>query len=373
MLMPTPPPMPMPMPMPSTHRDRSRRRRAGATDGTDRRRGARRHPDPRAAVLTGRELLVLGTAARAPTRRRNPNGYLFRWNDQAVLVDPGEGTQIQLVRAGVSPHRVNHICITHLHGDHCLGLPGVLEQVMADDGHEVTVHVPASSIRVARHLCQATLDTEPAVRLDPVPARPGGAWTRVVDEPTLRISARPLEHSVDTVGWRIEEPARRHIDPERARRAGVRGPDLGRLQRDGQIDVGGNRITLEELSADVDGFCAAVVMDTRMCDAAVELADGADLLLCEATFLDADADLARASGHLTARQAATIARLAGARLLVLTHFSSRYDDTDGHRREAEAVFPNVRCAEDLDVVPFTGRHVPISLIASHLAETIGDR
>ena len=96
-------------------------------------------------------------------------------------------------------------------------------------------------------------------------------------------------------------------------------------------------------------------MDTAACDNAVRLAEGVDVLLCEATFLEQESFLARDYGHLTAREAATIAREAGARLLVLTHFSARYPDLDGHRREAEAVFPDVVVATDLQIVPFPPR------------------
>ena len=294
---------------------------------------------------------MLGTAARAPTRDRNPNGYLFRWDDDhAILVDPGEGTQRQLVRAGVSPHHVTHICLTHLHADHFLGLPGVLEQIRTDDDHELTVHFPASGFSEVEQLCSVGAGTRPRVHLDPVPIGHPMAWTTVVDEPLLRIGALPLRHSVDTLGWRIEQPARRHLDPARAAQAGIAGTDLGRLQHDGLIRVDGVDHSFDELSDLVPGVRAAVIMDTGVCEAAVELATEADLVLCEATFVDAEATLAAASGHLTARQAATIARQARAHRLVLTHFSGRYDNTDQHQREAEEVFANVSCASDLAVV-----------------------
>ena len=139
---------------------------------------------------------------------------------------------------------------------------------------------------------------------------------------------------------------------------GVTGPDIGRLQRQGSLAVGGRVITLEQVSAPRRGQRFAFIMDTRLCDAAFALADGADMVVCESTFADADAALAREYGHLTAGQAGRVAAESGARLLVLTHFSQRYDASDGQRlaEEAAAAFGGeVVLARDLDRIPVPPR------------------
>jgi ribonuclease Z len=139
--------------------------------------------------------------------------------------------------------------------------------------------------------------------------------------------------------------------PDRLEAAGVRGPDVSRLQRDGVLDVGDRRVRLDEVSEPRPGQRFAFVMDTRLCDAAFDLARDADLLVCESTFLECDADLAERFGHLTARQAARIAAESGARRLVLTHFSQRYgDDATVYLDEARQVFDDVIAADDLDVI-----------------------
>jgi ribonuclease Z len=143
--------------------------------------------------------------------------------------------------------------------------------------------------------------------------------------------------------------------PERLEAAGVRGPDVGRLQRAGQVTTATGTVRLEEVSIDRPGQVLAFVMDTRRCDTAVELAANADLLVCEATFLEDDQDLALAYGHLTAAQAAWLAREAGARRLVLTHFSQRYTDSGRFAAEAGEIFPDVVVANDLDVIPVPPR------------------
>jgi ribonuclease Z len=176
----------------------------------------------------------------------------------------------------------------------------------------------------------------------------------------FRLEARALSHLVPAVGYRLVEPdGRRMLRDELAAR-GVAGPDVGRLRRAGRLVTGGRLVTLEEVSVPRRGQRFAFIMDTRLCDAAFELADGADMLVCESTFADADAALARDYGHLTAGQAGQIAAAAGARLLVLTHFSQRYETgpLQRLRDEAAAAFTGeIVLAADLDRIPVPKREL----------------
>jgi ribonuclease Z len=298
--------------------------------------------------VSGRDLVVLGTASQVPTRTRSHNGYLLRWDHEGLLFDPGEGTQRQFTFAGVSTGRITRILLTHLHGDHCLGLPGVLQRLALDGGgDEVPLHFPASGLPWVERLCDASIGRRAPVRLEPV----DDAGATVAESP-LRITALPLEHRVPVLGYRVEEPARIHLLPDRLAAAGVSGPDAGRLLDEGELRVGGRTVTVAQVGERRPGRSAAVVMDTGVCDNALRLAEGVDLLVCEATFLESESHLARDYGHLTARAAATIAREAGVGLLVLTHLSSRYPHPDGHLAEASEVFADVVVAEDLATVPF---------------------
>jgi ribonuclease Z len=302
-------------------------------------------------AMSVRELVVLGTASQVPTRHRNHNGYLLRWDGEGVLFDPGEGTQRQLTLAGVTASAITRICLTHLHGDHCLGLPGVIQRLSLDRvAHPVDLYFPAGSAAYIERLRNAAIFAD-AVDLRLHPAGPG----TVAAPPPFAVVARPLAHGVETLGWRLEEPAGRRMLPDRLAALGVRGPDVGRLQRQGAIEVGGRRVALGEVSAPRPGQRVAVVMDTGLCDAAFELAEAADLLVCESTFLSQDEALARDYGHLTAAQAARIAAEAGARRLVLTHFSQRYPDEQAFLEEARPIFPEVVVAHDLLRVPLPPR------------------
>jgi ribonuclease Z len=308
--------------------------------------------------VASRELVVLGTASQAPTRRRNHNGYFLRWDDEGVLFDPGEGTQRQMLFAGVTASQVTRICVTHFHGDHCLGLPGVLARMSLDRvPHPVEICYPAGSREVFRRLRHASLFRDV---LDLRERRIRGAGPVVVEAAAFRLEARALSHSVPTVGYRLTEPDGRRMLPGRLAAAGIAGPDIGRLQRAGRLSAGGRTVTLEQVSEPRPGQRFAFIMDTRLCDAAFELAEQADMLVCESTFANAEAALARDYGHLTAGQAGQIAARSRVRLLVLTHFSQRYESDSGSRSDgvdrmageaAEAFGGEVVVASDLARIP----------------------
>ena len=188
--------------------------------------------------------------------------------------------------------------------------------------------------------------------------RPVSQAGTVASTPAFRLDARPLSHSVPTFGYRLAEPDGRRMLPDRLAALGIAGPDIGRLQREGSLPAAGRPVTLEEVSEPRRGQRFAFIMDTRLCDAAFALADQADMLVCESTFADTEAALARDYGHLTARQAGRIAAEAGARLLVLTHFSQRYDPADGQRLAGEAASAfggEVVLARDLARIPVPAR------------------
>ncbi|MEW1719892.1 ribonuclease Z [Streptomyces sp. NPDC093109] len=300
--------------------------------------------------MSVRELVVLGTASQVPTRHRNHNGYLLRWDGEGLLFDPGEGTQRQMLRAGVAAHDINRICVTHFHGDHSLGLAGVVQRINLDRvPHEITAHYPASGQRFFERLRYATAYRE-TVELTEAPVRRDGVLARTA---SYTLEAHKLSHPVESYGYRLVEPDGRRMDPARLAAHGIAGPDVGRLQREGTL----NGVTLDEVSEARRGQRFAFVMDTRLCDGVHALADGCDLLVIESTFLDEDERLATEHGHLTAGQAARAARDAGVAHLVLTHFSQRYGDPGEFERQARAAgfTGELTVAADLVRVPLPKR------------------
>lgn len=308
--------------------------------------------------MANRELVVLGTASQAPTRTRNHNGYFLRWDAEGILFDPGEGTQRQMLFAGLTASQVNRICVTHFHGDHCLGLPGVIQRISLDRvAHEVDVYFPADGDgeTIFRNLRYATLYHDRAA----VAAHPVTGDGVVTATRGFVLEARRLDHLVPAFGYRLTEPDGRRMIRDRLAASGVAGPEVGRLQREGRITTkAGAIVALEDVSVPRPGQRFAFVMDTRLCDAAFELADGADMLVCESTFTDADAALANEYGHLTARQAGRIAHEARVRTLVLTHFSQRYEADNGKAMMEEAALSfggMIVSARDLERIPVPRR------------------
>lgn len=299
--------------------------------------------------MSGRELIVLGTASQVPTRARAHHGALLRFDGHGILLDPGEGTQRQMTLAGVPASSIDRICITHAHGDHCLGLPGILQRRSLDGlTTPVDVYYPTAADPYIRRLRHASAYEDAAdVRLHPTEPGP------VSETPPLQVRAAELSHAIPTLGWRFDEPPGRRFDVTRLVAAGVHGAARQELADEGRIVIDGRTIRLDEVSEPRPGHSVAFVMDTRRCDGARELAERADLLVVEATFLESERQLAEDAGHLTAAQAVILAAEAGVVRVVLTHVSQRYPDLSGHRAEAHAAAPDldVHIAEDLDRIP----------------------
>ncbi len=299
--------------------------------------------------MSDRLLIALGTSSQVPTRDRNHNGYFVRWDDAGLLFDPGEGTQRQMTYFGVAAADITGIFLTHLHGDHCLGLPGVLQRLSLDGvKHPVDLYYPASGAEYVQRLRRASIFTETAIIREHPIALPG-----VIHQTArFRIEAHPLDHTVESWGYRLVEPDALTLLPDKLAALGLHGPAVGRLKQQGFIDLpNGRRILASEVGHPKRGGSFAFVMDSRPCAGALRLAEQVDTLLCEATFLESEAAEADRYGHMTARQAAALARDAGARRLVLTHFSRRYRHIQPFVAEASVIHPAVIALTDGMTVP----------------------
>jgi ribonuclease Z len=306
--------------------------------------------------VSARELVVLGTASQVPTRHRNHNGYLLRWDSEGILFDPGEGTQRQMLLAGVAAHDLTRICVTHFHGDHSLGLAGVIQRINLDRvPHPVTAHYPESGRRFFERLRYATAYREKVTLLEAPVSGEGGL---LASGPAFTLEARKLSHPVESFGYRLVEPDGRRMLPERLAAYGISGPDVGRLLREGVLETAEHgTVSVGQVSEVRRGQRFAFVMDTRMCEGVYALAEGCDMLVIESTFLDEAAELAEEYGHLTAGQAGRAAADAGVRHLVLTHFSQRYSNPADFARQARGAGyeGELTVARDLDHVPLPKR------------------
>ena len=297
------------------------------------------------------KVIPLGTSSGKPTIKRNVSALAVAREAEWLLFDCGEGAQTQITRAGLSPNRLVAVFITHLHGDHFNGLPGLL-----------------STMGLDRRTRQLTLAGPPGVReylntlerlrvifinypLELKELAAAADSKSVLETADYTVTARPLDHRLFALGYRVDERSRPgRFNVARARELGVpEGPLWGRLQSgdDVTLDDGRTIQSADILGAPRPGKSVAYCLDTRPCAASIELARGVDLLIHEATYAEELAAEAREYGHSTAAQAARTARDAGARKLLITHFSTRYPDPAVLLEEARAIFPETILAEDL--------------------------
>lgn len=288
----------------------------------------------------------------APTRHRAHNSVAVRWDDQLILFDPGEGTQRGCTLAGVSVAKATAICITHFHGDHCLGLPGVIQRRSHESASgpsplpDLPIVHPADGAQYLDRLRHASIyhDTSNVV---PVGVTAPGI---VCDLGRHSLRAEPLEHRDTTYGYRIDEPDGLRVDADALAHHGISGRDVGRLLDDGVVETPNGTVSREQVTTPRLGQSLAFVMDTVPCDGARALAAGVDLLIMESTYLHAEVELAQRYKHTTARQAAELAADVGARRLLLTHFSARYPDSAVFAEEASRHHADVVAADELAVV-----------------------
>jgi len=290
-------------------------------------------------------LTFLGTSAAQPTAARNLTGLAVRRAGELVLFDCGEGTQRQMIRFGTG-FDLAAIFFTHFHADHYLGAIGLLRTLSMQHRH-APLHLYGP--RPARKLLDVMLftGTDPlAFPIEIHEITPGD----VVDRPGARVRAFETDHRTPSLGYALvedERPGRFH--PDRAAALGVpAGPLFRELQLGRPVEVGGRTVRPEEVvEPPRRGRRVVVTGDTRPCLGTVEAARGADLLVHDATFGDEEADRAVETLHATAREAARVARDAGAARLVLTHLSTRYDhDPSPLLRQAREEHPAVDVAYD---------------------------
>ncbi len=306
--------------------------------------------------MSTRAVTFLGTASQVPTRLRNHNALFLQWDDLGILFDPGEGTQRQMTLAGLSATQITHVAVTHFHGDHCLGLAGIIQRLSLDGvAHPVEIIYPASGQAFFERLRHASSFYERAT-LVPRPIKCGpGEEIEVSRIDKFRLLARSLEHGIDCQGYRLQEDDGRRMLPDRLAAAGVRGPQVRALLEAGKLEVAGRTVRVEDVSEARPGQAFALVMDSRLCPGAQALARGADLLVCESTYLESEAAEAHDHFHMTAAGAARLARAAGVRRLALTHFSQRYGGPEPFAQEAAAEHGDVFVADDLSQVTLPPR------------------
>jgi ribonuclease Z len=307
--------------------------------------------------LQSEYIVPLGVSAAVPSSGRHFAAVAFVAETFVVLFDCGEGTQFRLIDAGIRTSRVGAIAITHLHGDHYLGLPGLLSTMaMQHRSEPLYIIAPTPLAETLATLPGIGRDRRPfEVTIRELPpdftSGPVLRWHADTRSAGFTVHAAALDHSIAAYGYAIHCAARPgKLDVEAAAALGVTSYVAYRRLKAGETVTGSGGRTVrpkDVVSDDIPGASFAYVSDTRPCDAAVKLAADVDLLYHESTFLQIEIDRAIKTGHSTAREAGEIAAAARARRLVLGHFSARYDDSSVLADEARSVFSPVDAAEEL--------------------------
>lgn len=297
------------------------------------------------------DVVFLGTGGSVPTKARNTSATAVRIGPDVVLFDCGEGTQRQLMSSTVSFMRISRIFISHLHGDHFLGLPGLVQSMNFSGresrldifGPEGTKELTETFLDMGYFECNFQVTGRDLTDEDTVSA------------PGYKVRAVSVDHTVPSLGYVLQEdPRPGRFDRKAATRLGVpEGPMFSKLQAGRSVKVDGRTILPEMVMGEPrPGLKIAFSGDTRPSDHFAQAISDADLLIHEATVGEALRSKADEFGHSTAKGAASVAAQAHAKILYLNHFSGRYEDVTELVAEAREVFPATYAAEDLMSVQF---------------------
>jgi len=290
------------------------------------------------------KITFLGTASMQPTADRNLTSIYFNYEGEHILFDCGEGTQRQIKIAGVSPTKITRIIISHFHADHFLGLGGLIRTLDANQ-YNKTLHIYGpKGLQNLFESITTSLHYRPGINIKLTEIKPG----MIIDTEKFVIEAFPLYHSVQCLGFSIREKDRRKINTAYLKKFGLKQhPVIGDLQKGRDIVWQGKKILAKNSTYIIKGKILAVILDTGYSDKIAKAVKNADLIVCESTYSEKEKEIAGEYRHMTASDAARIAKKAGAKKLILTHFSQRYKNIKELENEAKKIFKNTAAAEDL--------------------------
>jgi ribonuclease Z len=285
-----------------------------------------------------------------PTKERNHSGIFLSYKTHGFLFDCGEGIQRQFRIANIKPTKVDKIFISHWHGDHVFGLPGLLSTLSACAYERIVEIYGPKGTKNHMACLKNFFESKIAVQISVIEIDSGKCW----EDENLFVEAFQLRHNVPSIGFRVVEKDRLRINVVKAKKFGVsEGPEMGKLQHGKDVVVDGKKVSYKDVTYVVSGIKIGYISDTSLCENVFKIAEGADLLICESTYDSSLEQKAEEYFHLTAFQAAMIASKSGAKRLVLTHFSQRYKEIKQILDDAKQAFDNVSCAHDFMSIKFS--------------------
>ena len=294
------------------------------------------------------KITLLGTSAAFPTKTRNHSATLLDIGTESILFDCGEGTQRQIALVKAKPFKISTILLTHWHGDHSLGLGGLLQSMQMNKRKEaVNIYGPEETRQRFKHLVGA-FGIKTAYMINVYEVKVKQRPFKVLDAKDYEIWAIKCKHRVPCLAFAYKEKDKRRIVKKLIIKLGLEGnPLIKKLQEGKDIKWKGKTVKVKDATYLQKGKKFVYIIDSSYSEDLVKFAKDADLLLCESTFTDDMRSEANEFGHMTAKQAATIAKKAKVKQLMITHFSPRYKDVEVLLKEAKKVFPKTTAAKDL--------------------------
>jgi ribonuclease Z len=303
------------------------------------------------------KITFLGTGSAIPTARRNHPAVLLQFKDENILIDCGEGTQRQFRKAKINPCKITKILISHWHGDHTLGIPGLLQTLVLNGyNRKLKIYGPRGTKKKIKEIMDVFMRSYlksgkgGGQKLD-LEVYEVGERTFFESEEYYLESAS-LNHGVPAVAYAFVVREKKRLDKKKLKKLNLPKSSLiGELVKGKVVEINGKKINGKKISYLEPSRRVSIVMDTLPCNGAVEISRNANVLVCESSFSVEDKDTAKNYGHLTSVDAAKIAKKAGAMKLFLVHLSQRYDAVPKIiLNEANKIFKDVKVAEDLDRV-----------------------
>ena len=287
--------------------------------------------------------IFLGTSGSTPTRERNLPGLAVEYEGDVLLFDCGEGTQRQMLRYSVNISKVKAIFVTHVHGDHVIGIAGLVRTLgLARRTEPLSIFMPEGQEGAVTDLIGARYCEMIKYPIKLIPIRGGTLW----EGDGYTVSAFRVDHTIKCYGFVFAENDKVHFIKQKADALGIEGKMYSELAKRGHATINGKRVTLASVTTKEKGRRMVYATDTVPSKVTQKAAAGADLLVHEATYSERYRDLARERGHATALQVAKMAKAAKVNILALTHISARYNDPKELEEEARSVFKNSRVAQD---------------------------
>ena len=293
------------------------------------------------------QITFLGTSSAIPTKTRNHLSILLNYKNENILIDCGEGTQRQFRKANINPCQLTRLLITHFHGDHVFGLPGLFH-TLALNNYQKTLYIygPKGTKEFIKKIFETFIHAKKIkIQVEEV----NGTFLETQD---FRLISFPLEHGALTNGYVFEEKDKLRINKEKLKKLKLPNiPEIANLTKGKDIKINNRIIKSKELTYLQKGRKISFILDTRMSDNVKKMAKNSDLTIIEATFLASSEngkELAKEYYHLTAEDAGKLAKQNKVKELILTHFSQRYEHKEKLLlQEAKKFFPNARLSEDL--------------------------